>query len=140
MLLRGILTSCAFVPALVAAAASAPSPAVDTVLYVLHEAAPASASTEKPGAVFREMRRDLESSVVQIDANAETGESSMLLMLEGFCGLMRERQHRSAVAEQISVTPTQFRVTFPEGPKVEDKPGPPRLVFTDVECSKVRRH
>ena len=133
--MRSVLASFAFAPALAVAAASAPSPATDTALYVLHDATSASA----PGAVFREIKRDVEASVVQIDFDAGTKESSMLLMLEGFCGLMRERQHRGAVAEQISVTPVQFRVTFPEGPKIEDKPGPPRLVFTEVECSKVRR-
>ena len=135
MPLRSVLTSFVFAPALAVAAASAPSSATDTALYVLHQATPAGA----PGAVFREIKRDEETSVVQIDVNAGASESSTLLMLEGFCGLMRERQHRGAVAEQISVAPIQFRVTFPEGPKIEDKPGPPRLVFTEVECSKVRR-
>ena len=137
---RGILASLIFAPWLAAAAGGASAPSTDAALYVLHEASGASASTARPAAVFREIKRDAESSLIQIDANADAKESSMLLMLEGFCGLMRERQHRSAVAEQTSERPTQFRVTFPESPKIEDRPGPPRLVFTDVECSAVRRH
>lgn len=140
MRLRGIPASLTLASWLTTAAAGGASvPPTDAALYVLQEAVAASASTAGSGAVFREIRRDSGSSLIQFDVNAGAKESSMLFMLEGFCGLMRERQHRSAVAEQISMAPVQFRVTFPESPRIEDKPGPPRLVFTDVECNTIRR-
>jgi len=89
--------------------------------------------------VLREIKREPESSLVEIETSGDD-RSAWAPMLQGMCGLMQARLHRSAVSEQVSVQPLRFLLTFPDDPKIDDRrAGPPRLVLTEKECSVIRR-
>jgi len=89
--------------------------------------------------VLREIKREPESSLVEIETSGDD-RSAWAPMLQGMCGLMQARLHRSAVSEQVSVQPLRFLLTFPDDPKIDDRrAGPPRLVLTEKECSAIRR-
>ena len=70
------------------------------------------------------------------------GESaSSLFLVRGLCGLMLAREHKLAVAEQVSEHPVQFRMTFPENAKVEEANGMPRMVLSEADCARIQgRH
>jgi len=89
--------------------------------------------------MFREIKREPQSSLVEIETSGNDM-SAWGPMLQGMCGLMQTRLHKSAVSEQVSVQPLRFLLTFPDNPKIDDRrAGPPRLVLTEKECSVIRR-
>src|SRR5436190_15466703 len=63
--------------------------------------------------VLREIKREPESSLVEIETSGDD-RSAWAPMLQGMCGLMQARLHRSAVSEQVSVQPLRFLLTFPD--------------------------
>ena len=88
---------------------------------------------------MREIERQPESSVVEIDLAPDADAATWGPILEGLCGLMQARGQPGAVSEQISVQPLRFRMTFPDKPAIDDRPGPPRLVLGERECSAIHR-
>lgn len=124
----------------VALATDKDSPSAGGGLYVFAaENERGEAGTPPFTVIVREVQRDRESSILQVESTSRNDGKSSVFMLKGMCGLMRARGQKGAVSEQISVQPLQFRMTFPESPKIDDRPGPPRLVFTERECAAVWR-
>ena len=120
-------------------AAGEPRAAASEELYVLSIKDKPAQNGKTLDMVFREIKREPESSLVEIEISGED-KSAWVPMLQGMCGLMQARLHKSAVSEQISVQPLRFLLTFPDNPKIDDRhPGPPRLVLTEKECSVVNR-
>ena len=113
-------------------------PAVEA-LYVLSVKPGPAGSGKTIDMNFREIKRELESSLVEVNIASGEDQAVWVLMLQGMCGLMHARQHTSAVSEQVSVQPLRFRLTFPTDPKIDDRPGLPRLVLTERECAVVSR-
>jgi hypothetical protein len=88
---------------------------------------------------LREIERKPESSLVEIDVAPSADAAAWGPILDGMCGLMQARGRSGAVSEQISVQPLRFRITFPDKPAIDDRPGPPKLVLGERECSTIRR-
>jgi hypothetical protein len=87
---------------------------------------------------IRETIRMPEFSIV--DANVVSGDSktSPLYLVRGFCGVMRARGQRLAVAEQIAARPVQYRLSFPNEASTEDTKGPPRMVLSEADCTRIQ--
>ena len=88
---------------------------------------------------LREISRESGSSLVELEIAQDADSSGWKYVLLGMCGLMEKRGRKSAVAEQISVRPPRFSVTFPVDPTINDRPGPPRLVFNEAQCRVIKR-
>ena len=122
-----------------AQATGGPQVAASDELYVLSIKDRPAQNGKTLDMVFHEIKREPESSLVEIEISGDD-RSAWAPMLQGMCGLMHARLHQSAVSEQISVQPLRFLLTFPDNPKIDDRrPGPPRLVLTEKECSVVNR-
>ena len=122
-----------------AQATGEPRAAASDELYVLSVKDRPVENGKTLNMVFREIKREPESSLVEIEISGED-RSAWAPMLQGMCGLMQSRLHKSAISEQISVQPLRFLLTFPDNPKIDDRrPGPPRLVLTEKECSAIGR-
>jgi hypothetical protein len=122
-----------------AQAASEPQVAASEDLYVLSIKDKPAENGKTLDMVFREIKREPESSLVEIETSGND-RSAWVPMLQGMCGLMHARLHQSAVSEQISVQPLRFMLTFPDNPQIDDRrAGPPRLVLTEKECSAIAR-
>jgi hypothetical protein len=122
-----------------AQAAGEPRVAAPEDLYVLSIKDRPAEHGKTLDMVFREIKREPDSSLVDIEISGED-KSAWVPMLQGMCGLMQARLHKSAISEQISVQPLRFLLTFPDNPKIDDRrAGPPRLVLTEKECSAIAR-
>ena len=116
-----------------------PQAVVAETLYVLSVKSGTVGSAKTVDMNLREIKREPESSLVEVTVAAGESRAAWVPMLQGMCGLMRARQHTSAVSEQISEQPLRFRLTFPPNPKIDDRPGLPRLVLTEKECAAISR-
>lgn len=134
------LIAMVFAGHVLAQAAAEPQIPVAEKLYVLSVNKNGSAVNGKPTVMnFQEIKREAESSLVEVKLSSGDGQAAWQPMLQGMCGLMHARQHINAVSEQVSVQPLRFRLTFPSNPKIDDRPGLPRLVLTEKECAAINR-
>ena len=130
----GALVGCA-----TAQPASGPQAAAPQDLYVLSVKNGQLPDGKAFDMRLREIERLPESSLVEVDLDAGEDPAAWVPMLRGLCGLMHARQQASAVGEQLSVHPLRFRLSFSGAGKVDDKPGPPRLVLGAKECATIER-
>ena len=86
---------------------------------------------------IREVKREAEFSIADIEATSEAGRSSAasLFLVRGLCGLMLARGHKLAVAEQVSEQPIEFKMTFPVSAAVDERRGLPRMVLSETTCA-----
>ena len=112
----------------------------ETVLYVLSIKDQPAPNGKKVNLVLREISRDIDSSLVEIEVADDAGGFASVYMLVGMCGLMNDRNQKGAVAEQLSAKPLRFRVTFPSNPTIDNsRSGRPRLVFNQADCEAIKR-
>lgn len=138
--MRRLLLLCSLVPVghAFAQGTGGPQAATSEGLYVLSVKKSPAENGKTLSVLFREIKREPESSVVEVEVSGED-RLAWGPILQGMCGLIHARLHESAVAEQTSVQPLRFRLTFPNNPKIDDRPGPPRLVFTAKDCLALNR-
>lgn len=120
-------------------AQGSPASAAPAGLYVLSIKDQLAPNGKRVNLVFREVRREAESSVVEVEVADDAGGFASVYMLLGMCGLMNDRNQKGAVAEQLSEKPMRFGVTFPTHPTIDNRSGPPRLVFNETDCQTVKR-
>jgi len=89
---------------------------------------------------IREVKREAEFSIVDIEATSEAGRSpaASLFLVRGLCGLMLARGQKVAVAEQLSEQPIEFKIAFPESATVEEPKGLPRMVLSEANCARLQ--
>jgi hypothetical protein len=87
----------------------------------------------------RETTRTPEFSVVEAEIVWGDSQASLLYLVRGLCGVMRARGQKLAVSEQTLDRPVQYRLSFPNTPSIEDAKGPPRMVLSDSDCTRIHR-
>ena len=133
-----LAVSLLLVPVL-ANAADEPNVEASDSLYFLSVKEESAGNGSALDMTIRELKREPDSSIVEIEYISGGNGPSYLLLVKGMCGLMRARQHTSAVSEQISERPIRFRMTFPKDAKINDSPGLPRLVLSEANCTALRQ-
>lgn len=109
-------------------------------LYVLSTQDAAAEDGKSLTMTVRETKRTPDFSIVDVEY-VSGGSASSLFLLRGLCGVMLARGQKVAVAEQVSESPVEFRMTFPSSAKVEEARGAPRVVLSESDCTRLRpRH
>ena len=81
---------------------------------------------------FQEVKREAETSTVQITRRSGGSVSSSMFILRGMCGMARARGKQNFVAEQIAGDSNRFTVSFPATPPEAGKG------FTMAQCELMR--
>ena len=81
---------------------------------------------------FQELKREAETSTVQITRRSGGSVSSSMFVLRGMCGLARLRGKQNFVAEQVAGDSNRFTVSFPATPPEGGKG------FTMAQCELMR--
>jgi hypothetical protein len=81
---------------------------------------------------FQEVKREAETSTVQITRRSGGSVSSSMFILRGMCGLARSRGKQNFAAEPVAGDSNRFTVSFPAALPVGGK------VFTMAQCELLR--
>lgn len=86
-------------------------------------------------ATFREIERMPDESVIQLDVQSEGGQSSLLFLARGFCGLLDARKQSIAVVEPLGEKPLKYRAHFLAHLSEAEKSTMGQIVFTTQSCA-----
>lgn len=86
-------------------------------------------------ATFREIERMPDESVIQLDVQSEGGQSSMLFLARGFCGLLDARKQSLALVEPLGEKPLKYRAHFLAHLPEAENSTMGQIVFTTQSCA-----
>ncbi|WP_374434705.1 hypothetical protein [Inhella sp.] len=91
------------------------------------------------GAAFRELEREPEFSLAELEAGNASDSLLGQLALRGACAVLQARAEAHVMVERISGRPALYRLSFPKEPAAEQLRGPTKSALSALECARQPR-